>query len=63
MQEIVGSVHDIKFDIEVSLEDQYGAQSLPFPGMDSKCGRYYTLFKTYMGGHKMTYFDWTIKVI
>ena len=36
MEEIVGNVADIKFDVEVALEEQIGAQSLPFPGMDSK---------------------------
>lgn len=36
MEVVVASVDDIKFDIEVQLEQQYGAVPLPFPGMDSK---------------------------
>ena len=36
MEEIVGNVINIKFDVEVALEEQLGAQPLPFPGMDSK---------------------------
>ena len=36
MEDIVGHVTNIKFDIEVALEEQLGAQNLPFPGMDSK---------------------------
>ena len=36
MEEIVGHVNNIRFDIEVALEDQLGVQNLPFPGMDSK---------------------------
>ena len=38
MQEIVGNVEDITFDIEIALEQQLGAHPLPFPGMDSKLG-------------------------
>ena len=34
MEVIVASVDDIKFDIELQLEQQYGAAPLPFPGMD-----------------------------
>jgi len=34
MQEIVASVDGISFDIEIALQQQLGAQSLPFPGMD-----------------------------
>ena len=37
MQEIVASVGAVKFDIEVALDQQLGAQPLPFPGMDSEC--------------------------
>uniref|UniRef100_A0A2C9LKE6 Cleavage and polyadenylation specificity factor subunit 4 n=1 Tax=Biomphalaria glabrata TaxID=6526 RepID=A0A2C9LKE6_BIOGL len=37
MQEIVAPVDGIKFDIELALELQKGAQPLPFPGMDSQC--------------------------
>lgn len=36
MEVVVASVDDIKFDIELQLEQQYGAAPLPFPGMDSK---------------------------
>lgn len=28
----------IKFDLELAVEQQLGAQPLPFPGMDSACG-------------------------
>ncbi|XP_014674230.1 PREDICTED: cleavage and polyadenylation specificity factor subunit 4-like [Priapulus caudatus] len=37
MQEVVAPVHNVKFDLEISLEQQLGAQPLPFPGMDSAC--------------------------
>src|SRR5271156_6654539 len=36
MQEIIASVDGIVFDVELALEQQLGAQTLPFPGMDSK---------------------------
>ncbi|KAI4471949.1 cleavage and polyadenylation specificity factor subunit 4-related [Holotrichia oblita] len=36
MECIVAHVDHIKFDIEVALDEQYGALPLPFPGMD-KC--------------------------
>lgn len=36
MECIVSNVDHIKFDIEVALEEQYGALPLPFHGMDSK---------------------------
>lgn len=36
MDLIVGNVENIKFDIEISLEEQHGSLPLPFPGMDSK---------------------------
>ena len=35
MDLIVAPINSIKFDIEVALEQQLGAQPLPFPGMDS----------------------------
>ena len=35
MQEIHGNVDNQKFEIEIALEQQRGAQLLPFPGMDS----------------------------
>lgn len=34
MQEVVAPVEHIKFELEVALEQQLGAQPLPFPGMD-----------------------------
>ncbi|CAH1795653.1 unnamed protein product [Owenia fusiformis] len=34
MQAIVADVGNIKFDIEIALEQQLGVQPLPFPGMD-----------------------------
>lgn len=33
---MVANVENMKFDIEVALDEQYGALPLPFPGMDSK---------------------------
>lgn len=36
MEDIIANVDDIRFDIEVALEEQLGLQPLPFPGMDSK---------------------------
>lgn len=36
MEIIVANVDKVTFDIEVQLEEQVGAQTLPFPGMDSK---------------------------
>lgn len=38
MQEIIASVDHIKFDLEIAVEQQLGAQPLPFPGMDSELG-------------------------
>ena len=35
MEDIIAGVDDIKFDMEVCLEQQLGIQPLPFPGMDS----------------------------
>ena len=35
MEEIISNIDDIRFDIEVALEEQIGIQPLPFPGMDS----------------------------
>lgn len=32
----MANVDNIKFDIEIALEEQYGALPLPFAGMDSK---------------------------
>uniref|UniRef100_A0A8C2GH01 Cleavage and polyadenylation specificity factor subunit 4 n=1 Tax=Cyprinus carpio TaxID=7962 RepID=A0A8C2GH01_CYPCA len=36
MQELISCVDHIKFDLEIAVEQQLGAQPLPFPGMDSK---------------------------
>lgn len=35
MEEIVASVADLKFEIELQLYNQVGVQPLPFQGMDS----------------------------
>ena len=35
MEDIIANIDDIRFDIEVALEEQLGIQPLPFPGMDS----------------------------
>uniref|UniRef100_A0A8C5G528 Cleavage and polyadenylation specificity factor subunit 4 n=1 Tax=Gouania willdenowi TaxID=441366 RepID=A0A8C5G528_GOUWI len=34
MQEILAPVDHLKFDVELAVEQQLGAQQLPFPGMD-----------------------------
>ncbi|XP_072531017.1 cleavage and polyadenylation specificity factor subunit 4 [Salminus brasiliensis] len=34
MQELIANVDHIKFDLEIAVEQQLGAQPLPFPGMD-----------------------------
>ncbi|KAK2185144.1 hypothetical protein NP493_245g01021 [Ridgeia piscesae] len=34
MEDAVANAEDIRFDIELALEQQLGAQPLPFPGMD-----------------------------
>lgn len=36
MECLVANVEHIKFDIEIALDEQFGALPLPFPGMDSK---------------------------
>lgn len=36
MEFIVAGVENMKFNIEIALEEQHGALPLPFPGMDSK---------------------------
>ncbi|XP_005091016.1 cleavage and polyadenylation specificity factor subunit 4 [Aplysia californica] len=46
MQEIVAPVDCIKFDIEIALELQKGAQLLPFPGMDKSGAAICTYFLT-----------------
>ena len=35
MENIIANIDDIRFDIEIALEEQLGIQPLPFPGMDS----------------------------
>lgn len=35
MECIVANVDHMRFDIEIALDEQYGALSLPFTGMDS----------------------------
>ncbi|BFZ03872.1 hypothetical protein BsWGS_06911 [Bradybaena similaris] len=44
MQEIIAPVDGIKFQIEVALELQKGAQPLPFPGMDKSGAAICTYF-------------------
>eukprot|EP00064_Thunnus_orientalis_P002771 superscaffoldBa00000213_g2779 len=34
MQDLLANVDHIKFDLEIAVEQQLGAQPLPFPGMD-----------------------------
>uniref|UniRef100_A0A8K9X898 Cleavage and polyadenylation specificity factor subunit 4 n=1 Tax=Oncorhynchus mykiss TaxID=8022 RepID=A0A8K9X898_ONCMY len=34
MQDLLATVDHIKFDLEIAVEQQLGAQPLPFPGMD-----------------------------
>lgn len=36
MQDILANVDHLKFDLELAMQQQLGAQPLPFPGMDSK---------------------------
>uniref|UniRef100_A0A4X1U121 Uncharacterized protein n=1 Tax=Sus scrofa TaxID=9823 RepID=A0A4X1U121_PIG len=38
MQEIIASVDHIKFDLEIAVEQQLGAQPLPFPAWTVKSG-------------------------
>lgn len=40
MECLIANVDHIKFDIEVALDEQYGALPLPFPGMDSKIEKF-----------------------
>lgn len=35
MEWIVANVDNMRFDIEIALDEQYGALPLPFTGMDS----------------------------
>src|SRR5687767_13488537 len=34
MEDLVASVEEMTFDVEIALENQVGALPLPFPGMD-----------------------------
>ncbi|GCC40318.1 hypothetical protein chiPu_0024451, partial [Chiloscyllium punctatum] len=34
MQELISNVEHIRFELEIAVEQQLGAQPLPFPGMD-----------------------------
>lgn len=43
MELLVANVEHLKFDLEVALEEQYGALPLPFPGMDSEL-KMFTIF-------------------
>lgn len=36
MQDLLATVDHIKFDLEIAVQQQLGAQPLPFPGMDSE---------------------------
>lgn len=36
MELLVAGIDDIKFNVEVALDEQHGALPLPFSGMDSK---------------------------
>ena len=36
MECIVANVDHMRFDIEIALDEQYGALPLPFTGMDSE---------------------------
>jgi len=44
MQDVVANVEQIKFDIEIALQQQLGAQPLPFPGMDKSGSAICTFF-------------------
>lgn len=35
MECLVANVDNMRFDIEIALDEQYGALPLPFTGMDS----------------------------
>ena len=45
MEAVVANVDHIKFDIEVALEQQLGAEPLPFSGMDSKIFKMRAFFR------------------
>jgi len=46
MEDIIANVDDIKFDIEIALEEQRGLQPLPFPGMDKSAAAICDFFIT-----------------
>ncbi|XP_052791226.1 cleavage and polyadenylation specificity factor subunit 4-like isoform X2 [Mya arenaria] len=54
MQDVVAPVQNITFDIEIALNNQLGAQPLPFPGMDKSGAAICTFFMTTMGCSKAT---------
>jgi cleavage and polyadenylation specificity factor subunit 4 len=47
MECIVANVDHMRFDIEVALDEQYGALPLPFTGMDSKSDLDFQIFLGY----------------
>lgn len=51
MEVLVANVEHIKFDVEIALEEQFGALPLPFPGMDSKTQLFCFI---YVNGTKVT---------
>lgn len=46
MQDVIAPVDNIVFDIEIALNNQTGAQPLPFPGMDKSGAAICTFFLT-----------------
>lgn len=54
MEALIANVDCYEFKIERDLNEQYGALSLPFPGMDSKWG--YVILQT----SKLNYFGLSI---
>lgn len=48
MEALVANVDGVKFDIEVALEQQLGAVSLPFQQMDSTPFFYFSLIYIYL---------------
>lgn len=45
MEWIVANVDNMRFDIEIALDEQYGALPLPFTGMDSTWSFLYILLR------------------
>ena len=46
MECVVANVEHMHFDIEIALDEQYGALPLPFTGMDSE---YFSVFTNFIG--------------